>query len=338
MLACALALHPGARAETLRYALEAPGGRDATFEISIPVEHDGPLVVEGEWIGGRILSFKLVGQDPSGPVVRRSGPSPQRLRLDVKGAADSPGLPWTLTIRARAGREELRGSLTIVLPEPSPTGPEASAGEPEPPQRPDPPRWAVATPAPDGAPAALADLFARIEAFRARTVRPDGGHAPDGCGWQTDLLRDLASFRDRRTAGGADLDDGTRALLAALARAVRDVEALRSSEDPLVAGPPPEESPRRRAWLGVRGQRLRPLEAELDTLAERVRRGGLEGFATSPWPQRFVACLTACERHFDERTLLGEEAPNRSVAEEQWDAFLAAAAALEAAAGQPGTF
>lgn len=336
LLACGLALPAAARAETLRYALEAPEGREAAFEISIPVEHDGPLVVEGVWTGARILSFKLSGPEPGGPVARRSGPSPQRLEIDVKGATGSAGLPWTLTIRAPAGREELRGSLTITVPEPEPPAADAPGLHPEPPPRPALPAWAVARSAPDGAPSALAELFERIEAFRARTVLPDGRYAPDGCGWQTDLLRDLASHRDDLASGAGGLGDGARALLAALARAVREVEALRSSKDPIVAGPPPELSMRQRAWIALRRQRLRPLEAELDALAERLRRGGLEGFATSPWPRRFLACLTACERYFDERAVLGEDAPNRSVAEEQWDALVAAGAALEATAGQAG--
>ena len=46
---------------------------------------------------------------------------------------------------------------------------------------------------------------------------------------------------------------------------------------------------------------------------------------------RLVSCLTAAERFFDQRWVLGEDrTPNRELAENQWEAMNRAAAALDA--------
>jgi hypothetical protein len=87
--------------------------------------------------------------------------------------------------------------------------------------------------------------------------------------------------------------------------------------------------------MSLRKERLRPLEAELDSLRETVSRGYIPEVAKESWPNRFVACLTACERNFEERVRLGsEEATNRDLAEAQWDRFLAARVALESLSRQ----
>lgn len=318
----------GAGAETFRYDFEAAEGNSATFEIPIFVEHEGRLVIEASWSGPRILFLKLEGPGRPARSVRRSGPSPQILEHSVSDEEVSKRLPWTLTIRAARGRGPLQGSLSIRIPEPPPTGP------PPLPEEPSPPRWEWAAPKepPDGATASVRELFDRIERFRSRTVGRNGTFAPDGCGWQAGLLRELAAFRDGIASTGTSADPQAAEFFGALAAAVRKVEALRTSEDPLLGGPAPENPSRLRAWRALRAEQLRPLETELDLLAERSRRAPLEPSPRDAWPQRFVACLTACERFFGERAVAGEEAPNRALAEEQWDAFLAAAEALEAAA------
>ena len=80
------------------------------------------------------------------------------------------------------------------------------------------------------------------------------------------------------------------------------------------------------------------LEARLgEQLAGLVaNRGGVPfhapALAEERWVPRLTACLTACERFFDDRVRLGSEemAPNRELAEAQWDRVLAAARVLEA--------
>ncbi len=53
-LATVATLAPPAEATTFTYALEVPDGREAAFEMAIPVEHDGTLVVEAKWSGARM--------------------------------------------------------------------------------------------------------------------------------------------------------------------------------------------------------------------------------------------------------------------------------------------
>ena len=112
-------------------------------------------------------------------------------------------------------------------------------------------------------------------------------------------------------------------------KAVDLVEGLRSSDDPIVAGPAPEEHGLRRAWLAVRRQRILPLEAELDQLSQVLRKGFAPELQSETWPPRFIGCLMACERHFEQRPRLGEDqAANRLLAHGQWSGFLLAAKAL----------
>jgi hypothetical protein len=52
------------------------------------------------------------------------------------------------------------------------------------------------------------------------------------------------------------------------------------------------------------------------------------------WPARFSACLAACERYFEERVRIADEAANAELARTEWDRYLDAASALEALAGR----
>ena len=122
-------------------------------------------------------------------------------------------------------------------------------------------------------------------------------------------------------------------MLGEIAASVRLVEELRTSSDPLIAGPPPENPERREIWLAVRRDRIHSLERRLDMTLETLLRGHAPDLEGHDWPLRLVTCLTACERHFEERVRVGEEhAINRDLAWQQWERMLAAAEALQALA------
>jgi hypothetical protein len=115
-----------------------------------------------------------------------------------------------------------------------------------------------------------------------------------------------------------------------LAAAVRDVDEVRKLSDPILAAPAPEDPLRKRALEQARRDRIRPLERQLDALSETLRGGLAPGLRDEPWPPRLVACVTACERHFEERARLGDdEASNADLARAQWTSILAAAGAFE---------
>ena len=157
--------------------------------------------------------------------------------------------------------------------------------------------------------------------------------AADSCRWQRELMRYLADRRDELAATGAGPSGNTLKVLGRMADAIRHVEEYRTSSEPILAGPPPEETQRRRIWTELRRERFQPLERELDELLQILRRGHVPGLEEELWPTRLVSCLTACERHFEERVRLGErQATNREIAEVQWERFLAASGALRALA------
>ena len=89
--------------------------------------------------------------------------------------------------------------------------------------------------------------------------------------------------------------------------------------------------------MSLRKRRLEPIEAELDALGTLIRRDHAPALAEEIWPQRLVGCLTACERHFEQRALsvpdTDSDANGGSLAGEQWSGILAAAEALQALAG-----
>lgn len=322
------------------YTVDLPQTDAAIYEIPFRVDHPGVLVVEARWEDPRIVAIRVEG--PSAVVSRRSGPSPQRIEIPVP---DDPGLlsgGWRLWLRVPAGRERRQGTLILTLPDP----PEVVAAreaalEPPPPPPPAPDPWTLPRTAPPGAPSAVQELFASFEPFRAR-VYPVGVEAdPDGCGWQRPLTRWFAGILDRAASGTLELPPATSAFLEEIASAVREVEGLRTTDNPLLAGPVPEEPLRRRAWLAARRDELRGLERRLDEIAERLRGGDAPELSALDWPSRLVACLTAAERHFEERVRLGDEAVNRELADSQWPVLLAAGRALGAAAAldrpAPGT-
>jgi hypothetical protein len=114
-----------------------------------------------------------------------------------------------------------------------------------------------------------------------------------------------------------------------MVQTIDSVEALRTSKDPLVAGPPPSDSTMRNAWVRLRSTRIVPVEDELDQILGMVQRRYSSQLEQEQWPIRFVSCLTACERFFEQRSRLGEKrAENGDLALSQWPRILAASRAL----------
>jgi hypothetical protein len=100
----------------------------------------------------------------------------------------------------------------------------------------------------------------------------------------------------------------------------------------MLAGPVPDDRDLRRDWLMARYELVRPIERSLDELTELVRGGHAPALEDEPWVPRLTACLTACERYYDERVRLGggENAPNQDLAAAQWDRILAAGRVFDA--------
>jgi len=319
-------------AEVLRYSLEIRDREATSYVVEIPVRHPGLLRIDVEWPGSRTLAFRVEG--PGQPLVktRRAGPSPQHLEVEVTQDTIVDGKPWQLHVRSLPDRGRAEGILTVTLPSPEDAvnpqeSLESSSSAPEV----DP--WARSRAAPADAPASVAQVFGRIESYRAWVVDQNGALRQDACGWQSDLLRYLAERRDGLEESGGGVDEATARYFLRLAHTIRNIDELRSSDDPILAGPAPETELRRRAWETVRRQRIEPLEHELDALGETVRRGYVTDLAERRWPMRLVGCLTACERYFEQRTRLGEgRAANADLAQAQWDGILAAADALDALA------
>jgi hypothetical protein len=328
----ALLVGASAHAKVLRYSIEIRDREATSYIVEIPVRHPGTFYIDAEWPGSRTLAFRVEG--PGHPYVktRRAGPSPQHLEFEVNEDAIVDGESWELHIRSLPDRGRAEGILTLTLPSPSdPETPEAPL-EPSP-TAPESEPWARPRSAPAGSPEELAQVFDRVESFRSWVVDEDGTPRQDACGWQSDLLHYLADRRNELEGGDRGFDKATSRYFSRLARTVRRIDELRWSDDPILAGPAPETELRRRAWEAVRRERIEPLEHELDALGEAVRRGYVSGLIERRWAMRFVACLTACERYFEQRTRLGEgRAPNGDLAQAQWDGILAAADALDALA------
>ncbi len=325
---------PAAAAER-GYSLRVPEGQPVSFQLEFAVEHPGTLGIRAEWSGARVLSFRLYGPGGHSHRARRSGPSPQRFEVAVDPRDVEDGRPWRLAIRALAARGGGEGLLTLELPE----APEVVALRelpPPPPPPPDPDPWMVARTAPAGAGEPVRHLFESIERLRSAVLREDGSPIPDSCRWHVDTLEWAGQWRDRYLERGALPSISTRRYLQRLVGAVRQVDEVRSSDDPILAGPPPGDRMRYRAWSAVRERRIGAVEHELDRLVDLLRGGHAPELENESWPTRLVSCLAACERHFEQRVRLGErEAQNAELAQAQWVPLTAAAEVLEALAFLP---
>jgi hypothetical protein len=338
LAALAASVVPESRAAMTRYQLDVPDGADTAFEIQVLVERPGPLVVNAEWAGPRILSFRLEGPGAEAARERRSGPSPQRMELTVTDPALAAGGEYRLAIRALAGKGPARGTLTVLTPEaPEIVAEKKRAEEPPPPPPPVPDPWTLPARAPAGASLQVGRVFEAVERFRSLVVGSDGRLGFDACSYRADLLERLAAWRDASVDGAATLSGSSIRYLERLDAALREVEGLRTTSDPMLAGPPPSDPLRRKAWLQIRLERIRPLERELDALTEALRGGYAPDFESETWPARLLACATACERHFEGKGRgEGDAATNAELAAAQWGTILAALDALDAIAAAPG--
>jgi len=318
--------------------VDIPDRGDAAYEGSFQVDTPGDLLVLASWPGRRVLSFRIEG--PGDPPLRlqRSGPPPQRLHIDVGEETIAAGREWKLFVRALPDRGAVRASVVLDLPErpdpvpPEPPLPDVSA--PPPPAALIEP-WLASRGAPSGAPEGVTRMFDAVERFRVTVVSSQGELLPDPCAWQAPFLKHAASIRDdaAASASGAGAE---RRCFERIADAIRRVEALRVSADPVLVGRAPADPLERLAWRSRRNELIRPLEQELDDLQQAARDGRCPRLEEN-WPGRLVACLTACERHFDERTRLGDdEAVNGHLVRDQWARILAAGQVLEAILGAPG--
>jgi hypothetical protein len=325
--ACALT---SARAASLEYTVSVPDGRDATFEVPITVEHTGSLTIDASWTGPRLLFFGVEGPGHAS-LSRRSGPSPQRITIEVDRGLLTGGTGFKLTIKALPARGEAEGVVRVTVPDsPEIVARREAELHPPPPPPPPPPAWAIKTPAPTGAGADVARVYASVETFRA-TVLPVTDGSPDACSWQIDFLKYAVAARDAQGASGRIPDVPTLRYFARLSAAIRNVDMLRTATGPVIAGPVPADREERRDWQISRNEIVRPIERSLDELTELLRRGHAPALVDEPWLPRLNACLTACERFYDERVRFGgdENAPNGELAGAQWTRILAASAVFE---------
>jgi hypothetical protein len=143
------------------------------------------------------------------------------------------------------------------------------------------------------------------------------------------MLRWIGETWDRGPNGR--LDPSTLDVVADLVTAVRSVQAMQGSADPLLVGPVPQDPARADAWLQLRSVRVRAIEEDLDRALTRVLRGHASDLEAWSWPLRYVSCLTACQRYLDERIRLGDDrAANRDLAGAQWPRIVLAADTLDA--------
>jgi len=328
----ALAMFPfgfGAEAPPpdLLYRLDVPSGETVTYNVPIPVESNGTLIIKATWPGTRVLSFRLVSSDGLSKPLRRSGPSPQTLTVNV----DDPGQfgEWTLTINALATKGGGEGRLEIRLP--TTAIPEVVAPVP------------VVDPAPtrDDARRLSAEALPEEWSPFARsaigfTSMLESEPRPDACRWQRSFGEWLDGRLTDLAQDGSGPAVGTRRSLARIVDAINSVEQVRGSSGPILGTPPPDDPDFQQEWFQIRATRLLEIQAGLDKVSVELRRGHAPELAGESWPDRLVACVTACERHFEERARFGADgAVNRDMAEAQWDRMLAASRVIEAFATLP---
>lgn len=296
-----------------------PDGREAKFELPFPVQFTGTVTIETNWTGQRLLFFGVEG--PGGTsVARRSGPSPQRLDLHADPATIARGTGWKVTIKALPARGEALGRVRVTAPDaPEVVAKREAILHPPPPAPPPPPAWMLPHAVPQNASPAVKSVYDAVEGLRAGVLSPVDANG-DACSWQIDFLKYATGVRDRLGDTGAIPDVPSLRYFASLAEAVRGVTRLKTDKDPVIAGPVPAVREQRRDWLIARNEIVRPIERSLDELTERLRGGHAPGLEDEVWLPRFTACLTACERFYDERVRLGgeENAPNGDLAAVQW--------------------
>jgi hypothetical protein len=321
-----LAAGLSASAATLVYEVDLFPDTAVAYHVDFEVDHPGVLSLRAEWPAARILSFRLeaaVGTFSD----RRSGPSPQHWSVTVGPEAIRDGEPWRLWIRGLASPGGGRGRLTIEIPEPERWTEPLAARVPSPAPTEREPVTAVPVVPPDS-PVEWTRFERSAVTFAA--LLDDDGASGDACRWQEELSSYLGERLQALADEGAAPERRTRQALGRVADAVRTVEAMRSSADPILAGPVPKDDRHRQAWLVARRDRMLGLETMLDEVRQELRRGHAPELGEEDWPVRMISCVTACQRHFEESVRLGpERATNLDLASAQWERLLAAADALE---------
>jgi hypothetical protein len=328
LVACAVT---SARATLREYTIDVPDGREATFELPFVVEYAGLVTIDARWTGPRLLFFGVEGPGHVS-LARRSGPSPQRLELTADDATIARGTDWKLTIKALPARGEASGRLQVTAPDaPEIVAKREAELHPPPPPPPPPPAWTLPKAAPRNAVPDVLRVYEAAEAYRAAVLSDASGSA-DACRWQIEFLQYVVASRDRLGERGEAPDVPTLRYFARLVEAVRGVDMLRTAKNPVIAGPAPADREQRRDWLIARSEIVRPIVRSLDVLTELLRGGYAPALEDASWLPRFTACLTACERFFDERVRIGGEAEavNRELAAAQWNRILAANRVLAA--------
>jgi len=323
-----LALGVPAAADELRYELPLPAHQQIGYIVDFEAPYAGQLELSVEWEGTRVLSFRLEEVGSDAQPFRLSGPSPQSFSVEVPNPGDIPR-PYRLHIRGLASRVGGPGLLVIRRPEAPPEPPPLL--EQLPPAAPPPMEWSELPP---DTPEPLRRFSIATDRFLDAVQHDPRG---DACRWQADLAGFLDRERDAMVAGSRVPSGETRTALDEIVEMVRRVEAMRTSDDPVLAGPPPEEPSELKHWSRVREERIRTVEAELDTLLAAIERGHAPALARQPWPYRFVSCVVGCQRHFEERVRVGKDrAVNRQLVEDQWQRLLEAADLLESYASFSG--
>ena len=310
-----------ATAGMLLYELPIEDGRRLSYEVEIPARHPGLLSIEAEWTGPRVIAFRLEGP---GPAARRSGPSPQRLEVQLDRDGIASDKPYRLTIRSLPMRGAGTATLRVFLPDPPLSEPLPGA-DTLPTEDPAPP---AVRELPKGSPASWHRLTRSADRFRGAMADRS---VPDACRWQTAMLAYADGVRDRLIDGGPMPTKITRKALREIAGSIERVEAQRLTDAPLLSDPQDHSEEDIRSWARLRQRQIQDLEAHLDGVRADLRRGYAPELASEPWPLRLIGCVTACERYFDERALRGpERATNVDLARAQWDRMLAARQVLEA--------
>jgi len=321
-IAACLAIPCGsAMAGMLVYELPIEDGRRLSYEVGVPARHPGLLTVEAEWTGPRVIAFRLEGP---GPAAHRSGPSPQRLEVQLDAKAIAAAEPYRLSIRSLPMRGAGTATLRVFVPDPPRTESVPGAATP--------PHEDSTSPTlrelPEGSPASWHRLTRSTERFRGSIADRS---VPDACRWQTAMLAYADGVRERLIDGGPTPSRITRKALRQIAGSIERVEAQRLSDDPLLSDPQEHSEEEIRSWARLRQRQVQTLKEHLDSVRSDLRRGYAPELASEPWPLRLVGCITACERFFDERALRGpERATNVDLARAQWKRMLAAQQLLEA--------
>ena len=319
-------------ATTLEYQLELPADRMLSYRVEFVVTHPGRVSLEADWAPTRVLVFRLDGAD--GRTMRRSGPPPQTIELEVGPDEAGSESVWTLSFSGLPARRESTGRLLIELPDsPAIRKQKENAAAPPAPEAPPTAPWLL----PVGPPAGLGPERARVyettERFR-RLVADTS--IPDVYRWQEGSLRYLAAKRDAAGNGDSPLTLSTRTTFQRIVEMARTLDTLRDTDEIALPGPAPKDAVRRRAWDRLRHPRFTPVEDELDALMIDLERGHAPELESEEWISSFLSSLLVCERHFEERARLGEHrASNHDLTQQQWGRILAATDAMDALATIP---